>query len=777
MREKVRERVRVGEERGGFHPSGFLKTLHQNSVSFFFTNFPDDYGTYKLWKVFSEVGSVGDVFLPGKRDKGGRRFGFVRFKPSVDIRWLEEKLRNLWIGDRKVWVNRAKYERERPSSQVKEGKSDAQGTFDPGVRAGNSLQGAWKTPLVFRNDSTNQVGSGGLRYGGEKVSVHEDPATIELSVPKEEMDRYRECYVGQVRNLEDIPSLQDAFFKEGFFSIKITPLGGSFVLLQGGDSEEIPELLFSEKSWFNSRFKDIQRWSPALIFPERFAWILCSGIPIHAWSEGVFRDLAATIGTFISMDSSTAKKWRLDTGRMMISTKLDCISRRVNLKVNGSCYEVSLVEEPSGGYSSLRKFFGLVDDDNCAFGAETSSVDERFFSSSDDGGSEKASDDKAADDGEGDVFVSEWTKGRRKEVIRQTNLLSSKNGFLPGLGNLSEGLESFAVGVKETADSFSNLKVGLGAKPMAVEGVGVTDLVEVDIAPSPMQSHVVNEEVTESFCPDSQALCVLNEMEPNSVGLCNGPKVILEGGIGSSVKASEKEVSLSKLWNAGPSLDPAAIVEASLAPLLANEKEVGLLKRASKSQKVAGKRIQDLKRGVPLQRKKVSFGIVENLERRKVSVEVRALDLSEASCNEGKRGKVARFKDSTHEVGESSGAKSVKLPRTFLPPKKKTRGRAQSRGVRKRKSPQQGGSVGRSNSAISNSISDSNIRSCCRLHYRSDEEVPRRLWEIGKRMGVSFQGGEEVVVKLIKDLEVRDGNVASAARPDSAVSGSEQGSQ
>ncbi|KAK7276032.1 hypothetical protein RIF29_17163 [Crotalaria pallida] len=70
--------------------------------------------------------------------------------------------------------------------------------------------------------------------------------------------------------------------------------------------------------------------------------------------------------------------------------------------------------------------------------------------------------------------------------------------------------------------------------------------------------------------------------------------------------------------------------------------------------------------------------------------------------------------------------------------------------------------------AMNNSIDDSNIRSCCRIHYGDDESIPERLWSTAKKLGVNFDGREQVMVKLIEDMEVRDNNIF-AAREDVSV--------
>ena len=52
---------------------------HRNISSFYFTRFPEDTTEDELWKIFRRAGDVREVFIPNKRNRTGRRYGFVRF--------------------------------------------------------------------------------------------------------------------------------------------------------------------------------------------------------------------------------------------------------------------------------------------------------------------------------------------------------------------------------------------------------------------------------------------------------------------------------------------------------------------------------------------------------------------------------------------------------------------------------------------------------------------------------------------------------------------------
>ncbi|KAK7276072.1 hypothetical protein RIF29_17204 [Crotalaria pallida] len=59
---------------------------------------------------------------------------------------------------------------------------------------------------------------------------------------------------------------------------------------------------------------------------------------------------------------------------------------------------------------------------------------------------------------------------------------------------------------------------------------------------------------------------------------------------------------------------------------------------------------------------------------------------------------------------------------------------------------------------ISNSIVDSHIKTCSRLHYRPGESIPQRLWVTSKLLGITYEGNEEDMVRRIEEMEKRDNN-------------------
>ncbi|GKU91816.1 hypothetical protein SLEP1_g5631 [Rubroshorea leprosula] len=65
-----------------------------------------------MWTTFYKFGRVFDIYSPSRRSKKGRRFGFVRFLGVKDIKELERRLDQIWVGKYKLWVNTPRFRNE-----------------------------------------------------------------------------------------------------------------------------------------------------------------------------------------------------------------------------------------------------------------------------------------------------------------------------------------------------------------------------------------------------------------------------------------------------------------------------------------------------------------------------------------------------------------------------------------------------------------------------------------------------------------------------------------
>ncbi|GKV49692.1 hypothetical protein SLEP1_g56430 [Rubroshorea leprosula] len=142
---------RIGQrnhDRGGYNWK-----IYNQATPLYFTNFPDDWSYGDMWRTFAKYGRVYDIYSPTKKDKNGKRFGFVRFLEVKNEAELEHQL---------------------------------------------------------------------------------------------------------VHAVESIPTLQEKFLMEGYFSCKVKPMGFKLVLLEGVDKDEIKDLVNIAPEWLGQWFKEVQ---------------------------------------------------------------------------------------------------------------------------------------------------------------------------------------------------------------------------------------------------------------------------------------------------------------------------------------------------------------------------------------------------------------------------------------------------------------------------------------------------------------------------------------
>ncbi|GKV09634.1 hypothetical protein SLEP1_g21105 [Rubroshorea leprosula] len=174
----------------------------------------------------------------------------------------------------------------------------------------------------------------------------ETDVVLEFQANKEEKEWLKNYYVGQMHKLDGLMSLQDRLLVEGFFSIKVTPMGGNLMLIHCEDTEEVDTLLKEGNDWLKNWFEDVRPWSQTEVAKERFTWIRCFGVPLNVWNDEFFKRIGNLCGRFISVDYNTTHRKRLDMRRALISTdEQDNKVKLLKIKVEGEILQIRICEE------------------------------------------------------------------------------------------------------------------------------------------------------------------------------------------------------------------------------------------------------------------------------------------------------------------------------------------------------------------------------------------------------------------------------------------------
>lgn len=81
-------------------------------TTYFFTNFKENFRAKHMLKAFSYYGDCEEVVIPPKKDKLGKRFGFVRIVNIKEPDRFVVKLDNIIIGREKIMVNLPRFHRK-----------------------------------------------------------------------------------------------------------------------------------------------------------------------------------------------------------------------------------------------------------------------------------------------------------------------------------------------------------------------------------------------------------------------------------------------------------------------------------------------------------------------------------------------------------------------------------------------------------------------------------------------------------------------------------------
>ncbi|CAK8572702.1 unnamed protein product [Lathyrus sativus] len=228
-------------------------------VTIYFSKFLDSYGAVEMFDAFRTYGEPVEIIIPPERNKFGKRFAFARFIGVEDSKKLVICLNNIFLGN-KIYANLPRFQRNFSSVKV---QRDSNRDDSPNNKP-------------FRDFSSNSDGF--TSREGKRTFVEVLRTDREAKV----VAKRKEAYVGKVVIPGSSYNIHTHFEAEGYFSIKVTPLGANFCLLEEMEEGEIHGLIREGESWWNQWFTEIMKWKETDVDHERVTWIRVFGIPCHA---------------------------------------------------------------------------------------------------------------------------------------------------------------------------------------------------------------------------------------------------------------------------------------------------------------------------------------------------------------------------------------------------------------------------------------------------------------------------------------------------------------
>lgn len=175
--------------------------------------------------------------IPPRRNKFGKRFGFTRFAEVVDGRILGVKLDNIVVDGKKIHVNLPRYAR---SNQV---KGDYGGVRGLGITREERRFDHQRRDGVNTNKATSLFNKEGSRSFADVVKLGNICSHLSFNTSIEGLVRFKKAFIGVTVNHGMSYNIQTSLEVEGYFSIKVTPLGENLCLLEDIEVGAISDLI------------------------------------------------------------------------------------------------------------------------------------------------------------------------------------------------------------------------------------------------------------------------------------------------------------------------------------------------------------------------------------------------------------------------------------------------------------------------------------------------------------------------------------------------------
>lgn len=118
--------------------------------------------------------------------------------------------------------------------------------------------------------------------------------------------------------------------------ITILPMGGMQHLITFTEIEDEKAMIENGGTWLQGWFQDLREWDKEITTNWRETWIICVGMPLHAWSYENFFNVGSFWEKVLSMDNMAVSCSQLVSCRVHIVTDyLLRINDKVYYKVEG----------------------------------------------------------------------------------------------------------------------------------------------------------------------------------------------------------------------------------------------------------------------------------------------------------------------------------------------------------------------------------------------------------------------------------------------------------
>lgn len=281
------------------------------------------------------MGKVQDIFIPGKRDKQGKRFGFVRFSSQSNTDVILSRLNQMWIGSYIIRAYTPRY--QRPSELL---SSRVRSTATKETLKSIS-QGPISTKL--KTQGTSYLDSLLGRVGNAAAEREKEP-TLQFQSEDGEREWLRHAFTGRLKDTFSWKDHSEELQQECGGKLVLTNMGNQMILIQSATEETTDKMLTGFDEWSKFWMDWCKPWSSIDVNQYRSVWTRWIGIPLHAWSLRFFRLCSSRFGRLEELHDVTLIKSRLDEAYVKVSTGLASIDRIMQCNIDGASFQIRVEE-------------------------------------------------------------------------------------------------------------------------------------------------------------------------------------------------------------------------------------------------------------------------------------------------------------------------------------------------------------------------------------------------------------------------------------------------
>ncbi|KAJ0694769.1 putative RNA recognition motif domain, nucleotide-binding alpha-beta plait domain superfamily [Helianthus annuus] len=270
----------------GNHRKPIPVEIQARVTKFYVANLPDRCSGNDLAGEVRKYGMIFDIYIAWKRDKEGKRFGFLSLLDVKDRVDMVKKLSQIKMGEYRLKVNVARFVLEdgeindsRPKTHYQPRKKD-----QPNVYSGAGIRQPQQEGSFSYKDAF--FGANPARL----VEVDDDFQAFDDEIGRAVLVRVSSIHV--LKNIVCI--LKEMGLAEG----KIRNLGG-FTLMVSFKTKEHAVMAKVELLGRPDQFSSAVIWEGQEVDYDRVAWLRIYGIPVNVMGNSVIEDVGRLFGMVV----------------------------------------------------------------------------------------------------------------------------------------------------------------------------------------------------------------------------------------------------------------------------------------------------------------------------------------------------------------------------------------------------------------------------------------------------------------------------------------------